>query len=228
MPPFFKKGHYILTTLKIVNVFATKDLADKARAISMVEMEKRDSLQAIAQKGIDEKKLLEYISKNNIKTVKAPLGTFVEITQEGTGNMIDTGVIVKVNYTGKTLEGKVFDSNTDPAKGHVEPLLVNMTNINNPAFGMPVITGMKEGLSLLKKGSKAKLYIPSTLGYGKTGSGADIGPNSILIFDIEVLDVLNQIQALAEFEEKNKKMQEVQKRYMDSVQKLKPDSSGKK
>ncbi len=228
MPPFFQKGHYIMTTLKIVNVFTTREQADKARALAMVEMEKRDSLQAIAQKSIDDKKLLDYITKNNIKTIKAPLGTYVEITQEGTGNNIDTGVIVKLNYTGKTLEGKVFDSNTDPAKGHVEPLIVNLTNTNNPDFGMSVIPGMKEGLTLLKKGSKGRFYIPSTLGYGKNGSGADITPNSVLIFDIEVLDVMDQKQALVAAEEKNKKMQEMQKKYLDSIQKLKPDTTNKK
>ncbi len=228
MPPFFKKGHFIITTLKIVDVFKNKEQADNARAISMVEMEKRDSLQAIAQKEIDEKKLQDYIKKNNIKTVKAPLGTYVEITQEGTGNNIDTGVVVKINYTGKTLEGTVFDSNTDPAKGHVEPLIVNLTNTNNPAFGNPVIPGMKEGLMLLKKGSKGRLYIPSTLGYGKNGSGADIKPNSILVFDIDVLDVMDQKQALAAAAEKNKEIEKMQKMYMDSMQKIKPDASNKK
>jgi FKBP-type peptidyl-prolyl cis-trans isomerase len=51
-----------------------------------------------------------------------------------------------------------------------------------------VIPGWDEGLMLLKKGSKAKLIIPSPLGYGESGAGAMIPPNSILVFDVEVTD----------------------------------------
>lgn len=226
MPPFFKKKHYILTTLKIVNVFANRKQADEARAIAMVEIEKRDSIQVIAQKAIDEKKLQEYFAKNNIKTVKAPLGTYVEIIQPGTGTKIDTSVVVKTNYTGKTLDGIIFDSNTDPTKGNREPLNVNLTN--NPALGLNVITGWKDGLTMLSKGAKARFFIPSGLAYGTAGSGPDIAPNSVLMFDIDVVDVLNKSQALAATEIQNKKMQEMQKRYMDSMQKLRPDTSNKK
>lgn len=220
MPPFFKKGHYVLTTLKIVDIFTTKEKADKARETAMEEMKKRDSIDAIAQNVKDEKILADHFAKNNIKAVKAPMGTYVEITQPGTGNNVDTSVVVKVNYTGKTLDGKVFDSNTDPSKGHVEPLNVNMTN--NPALGINVITGWKDGLTMLNKGAKAKFYIPSSIAYGKQGAGADIAPNTVLMFEIEVLDLLTKAQAQAAEQEKNKKMQEMQKRYMDSMQKNNP------
>ena len=226
MPPFFQKRHYILTTLKIVNVFTTKEQADNARAISMVEIQKRDSIKAIVQRDTDEKILQNYFKKNNIKTVKAPMGTYVEIIQEGTGNNIDTTVVVKTNYTGKTLAGIIFDSNTDPSKGHVEPLNVNLTN--NPALGINVISGWKDGMMLLKKNSKARFYIPSSLAYGTSGAGADIAPNAVLIFDIEVLDVLNKTQALAAAEEKNKKSQEMQKHYIDSISQKNGDTLKRK
>lgn len=226
MPPFFKKGHYILTSLKIVNIFTSKKEADSARAAAMVEMKKKDSIDAIAQKATDDKILTDYFAKHNIKAVKTPLGAYVDISEPGTGNTIDTTVVVKTNYTGKTLDGKIFDSNTDPSKGHVEPLNVNMTN--DPTLGNPVIPGWKDGLTMLKKGAKAKLYVPSTLAYGKQGAGADIAPNSVLMFDIEVLDVLDKTQAQAATAAQNKKMQDMQKHYMDSVQKLKPDTTKKR
>jgi len=227
MPPFFKKGHYILTTLKIVNIFTKKEDADNAKTKALAEMKVKDSIAGIAQRATDDKILADYFAKNNIKAQKSPLGTYVEIIQPGTGANIDTSVVVKVNYTGRTLDGKVFDSNTDPSKGHVEPLVANLTN--NPSLGNPVITGMKDGFTLLNKGAKAKLYIPSGLGYGKEGAGGDIGPNSVLIFDVEILDVLNKDQAKATADEQRKKMQEMQKHYMDSLQNLKKlDSNSRK
>ncbi|MEP7163694.1 MAG: FKBP-type peptidyl-prolyl cis-trans isomerase [Ferruginibacter sp.] len=225
MPPFFKKGHYVLTTLKIVNVYKTKAEADKARAGAMVEMKKKDSLDVIAQASKDEKLLADYFEKNNIKPIKAPMGTYVVIIEPGAGINIDSNVVVKTNYTGRTLDGKMFDSNTDPSKGHLEPLNVNLTS--NPALGNSVVPGWKDGLSLLKKGAKAKFYIPSALGFGKQGAGADIPPNAVLVFDIEVLDVLDKTRALAAEAEQNKKMEEMQKKYMDSLQKNNPGTPKK-
>lgn len=119
------------------------------------------------------------------------------------------------------MDGHIFDSNTDPAKGPVHPLIVNMTS--DPSLGVTVIKGWTDGMTLLNKGAKAKFYIPSSLGYGAQGAGADIAPNSILIFDIEVADVLNKAQAKIAAEEQNKQMQAMQKHYMDSVQKLQPN-----
>ena len=226
MPPFIKKGHMLLTTVKLVNIFKSKSEADSARNAYIAEQGKKDSINAIAQLVKDDKILSDYIAKNNIKAVKTANGTYVEIIQPGTGNMIDTSVVVKTNYTGRTIDGKMFDSNTDPSKGHVMPFNVNMTN--NPALGQPVIKGWTDGLKLLNKGAKAKFYIPSTLGYGAQGAGEDIAPNSVLLFDIEVLDVLNKEQALADIQVQNKKMQEMQKRYMDSVSNLQKAAEAKK
>lgn len=221
MPPFFKKGHYLLTTIKILNIFTSKEQADSARAASMAAKEKKDSLQGIVQLGKDDNILKDYFTKNHISNVKkAEKGTYVEILQPGTGNNIDTANVVKINYTGRTLDGKVFDSNTDPSKPErMKPLKVNVTGIPNPAFGTPVILGWTDGLKLLNKGAKAKFYIPSSLAYGPEGPGGPIGPNAILIFDIEVVDVLTKDQAIAENAVEAKKMQELQKHYMDSVSK---------
>jgi ABC-type transport system substrate-binding protein len=90
---------------------------------------------------------------------------------------------------------------------------------NNQMLGSGVIKGWTDGMTLLNKGAKAKFYIPSSLAYGAQGAGADIGPNEILVFDIEVLDILNQTQAMADMEATQKRMQEMQQRMMDSMQK---------
>ncbi len=225
MPPFFKKGNYLITTVKLLNVFKTREQADSARTAEAALMMQRDSINNIAIMAKDDKTLTEYFAKNNIKTVKGALGTYVEIIQPGTGPNIDTSVVVKTNYTGKTMDGKMFDSNTDPSKGHVEPFSVNMTN--DMSLGQGVIRGWTDGMKLLNKGAKAKFYIPSPLAYGKQQMGEDIKPNSILVFDIEILDVLNKDQARTEANERVRIMKEKQKRYRDSIAKAQPDTSAK-
>ena len=175
----------------------------------------------------DDKAIQDYLKKNNISNAtKAALGTYVQIIQAGTGAQLDTSVVVKVNYTGKTLDGKVFDSNTDPSKGHVEPFLVNLTN--DKSLGSPVINGWYDGLKMLSKGAKAKFFIPSTLAYGKQGAGADIKPNSILMFDIDVVDVLSKEQAKGEAEKVQKERMAKQKKFLDSMRNAMPDSVKKK
>lgn len=226
MPPFFKKGHYLITTVRLINIFKTKDQADSARQAEMTLARNRDSLNSIATMVKDDKAIAAYLTKNNIKAVKAPQGTYVEIIQPGTGPNADTSVVVKTNYTGKTMEGKMFDSNVDPSKGHVEPFNVNMTN--DMSLGSSVIKGWTDGLQLLNKGAKAKFYIPSPLAYGAQRVGEDIPANAILIFDIEVVDILSKEQAKKEIEDRVKLMKEKRKQRQDSIAKLKTDTTSKK
>ena len=222
--PFMKKGEFITQSYKIVKAFATQAEADKAREALIPAAEAKAKAKSEEQIKKDDKVLTDYFAKNNIKATKAPQGTYVEIITPGTGANIDTTVVAKVNYSGKVLNGsEAFDSNTDPSKGPSQPFPVNMTN--DPSLGQRVISGWYDGLSLLNKGAKAKLYIPSSLGYGAQGAGEKIPANSILVFDIEVLDIMNKAQAKASAAEQMAKMQAMQKRYMDSMQKANPQPS---
>ncbi|RYG53688.1 MAG: hypothetical protein EOO01_03675, partial [Chitinophagaceae bacterium] len=206
MPPFIKKGHYLVTTIKLLNIYKNEAQADSARQVAMTKALEIQNKKDEEQVKIDEQKLQDYFKKNNISPKKSPLGMYVEIQQEGTGNVLDTSTVAEVNYTGRTLDGKVFDSNTDPSFKHPEPLYVNLTN--DPSLGQGVITGWKDGLLMMKKGSRGKFYVPSNLAYGSRGAGNDIPPYSVLIFDIEVTDVLNREQAKARMEEDMKKRRE--------------------
>lgn len=226
LPAFVKKGQYLVTTVKLMNIFTTKEQADSAYKAEMVFTEARMKKKAEEQLKLDDKTLTDYFAKNNIKVQKSPEGAYVEMISEGVGPLIDTNVIVKTNYTGKTMDGKTFDSNTDPTFNHPEPLNVNMTNDMN--LGNPVIKGWTDGLKLLKKGSKAKFYIPSSLAYGPQPPGPEIPANANLVFDIEVVDLLNKEQAKVELEVQRKKMMEMQKRYMDSISKAQADTAAKK
>ncbi len=225
-PAPFKKGQYFVSYYKIVNVYSERTQADSAmkvqNGIAEAKMKKKEEQQLVA----DEKAINEYLAKNNIKATKAPLGTYVEITTPGSGPNIDTTVAVTVNYTGKTLAGKPFDSNTDPAFKHVEPFVVQM-------WTPGVIKGWLDGLTLFSKGAKGRLFIPSSLGYGAKGAGQDIAPNTILVFDIEVTDTKPKAVAVAEQEALQKKQEKeyeaMQKKFNDSVtQAMKKDSLAKK
>ncbi len=219
--PFMKKGEFVYQSYKVTNAYATQAEADKARDEAMkkaqVIMDRKEKEQLVK----DDKTISDYLKKNNITATKAPMGTYVQIIEPGAGPNIDTTVVARVNYTGKTMAGKMFDSNTDPSKGHVEPYDVNMTN--DPSLG-GVIKGWSDALPLLKKGSKAKIYIPSSLAYGKQGAGQDIGPDEILVFDIDVLDFITVAQAKQNMEAKRKQMEAMQKAYMDSVRKANPNA----
>ena len=83
---------------------------------------------------------------------------------------------VKVHYTGKLLDGTTFDSSVDRG----EP-------VEFPLNG--VIPGWTEGLQLMNKGAKYKLYIPANLAYADRGAGNAIGPNETLIFEVELLEI---------------------------------------
>ena len=217
MPPFIKKGHMLVTTVKLINFFTTKEEADKVRSAEMAQAEIKQKAKDALTILEDEKTLNTYFAKNNIKAVKAPLGTYVEMIKSGSGSNVDTNVVVKTNYTGRILNGtKAFDSNTDSAFSHVEPFLVNMTK--DQTLGGGVIPGWNDGLTLLNKGSKAKFYIPSALAYGSRGMGQDIPANSILVFDIEVVDILNRQQAGLVVAEQRKKMEAMQQMQMQMQQ----------
>jgi FKBP-type peptidyl-prolyl cis-trans isomerase FkpA len=223
MPPFMKKGQFVYTNIKIVNIYKTQAEADSARKLSMVAAEAIGKAKAEALVKEDDKTIAAYLAKNNIKAVKTTNGVYVETTQAGAGAVLDSTVFVKINYTGKTLDGKMFDSNTDPSKGHLEPLTVNLTN--DMSLGNGVIPGMSEALRTVQKGAKGKMFIPSGLGYGARGAGADIPANANLVFEFEVLETLTKAQVVADNAAQQAKMKAMQKKYMDSVAKANPKAA---
>lgn len=130
----------------------------------------------------DEKAIKAYFTKNNIKAIKHASGLYYKINKAGTGDTARAGQKVTVNYTGKTLDGKSFDSNVDTTFKHVEPFSFTLGQGQ-------VIAGWDVGVGLLKKGSKATLYIPSPMAYGDKSPSPAIPANSVLMFDVEVTDI---------------------------------------
>ena len=108
---------------------------------------------------------------------KLPSGVIVKVTQEGTGAQPVASDTVKVHYEGKLTGGKVFDSSIKRG----EP-------VEFPLAG--VIPCWSEGVQQMKVGSKAQLTCPSDLAYGPQGNPPTIPGNSVLVFDVELLDIV--------------------------------------
>ena len=106
----------------------------------------------------------------------------MEVIKPGDGNMIDSGNVVSVNYTGVSFSGKKFDSNVDTAFRHVEPM-------SFPVGMGQMIKGFDEAMRFLSLNAEAKVYIPSMLAYGPRPMSPDIKPYEHLIFDIKVVGV---------------------------------------
>jgi FKBP-type peptidyl-prolyl cis-trans isomerase FklB len=104
-------------------------------------------------------------------------GLQYKVLKEGSGPSPKATDTVKVNYRGTTIDGTEFDSSYK--RGEAATFPVNR-----------VIKGWTEALQLMKPGSKYQLFVPAELAYGERGAGADIGPNSTLLFEVELVGIV--------------------------------------
>ncbi|MEN9338983.1 MAG: hypothetical protein RIQ62_295 [Bacteroidota bacterium] len=165
LPPFIKKGDKLAYTVKIVSVS------------SAAEYQKKQQEADEQQKVTDDKLIQDYIAANHIQAQKTPSGIYYTIQKAGNGKHPIATDKVKVQYKGSLMDGKVFDSSYE--KGEPVEFALNQ-----------VIPGWTEGIQLFEEGGKGQLIIPSPLAYGKNPPpGSGIEPNSVLIFDIELLKI---------------------------------------
>ena len=118
--------------------------------------------------------LAENKKKPGVITTKS--GLQYKIIKKGTGPMPKPTDKVKVNYEGKFIDGKIFDSSAKQGQPAEFPV-------------GQIIPGWSEALQLMPVGSKYELYIPSNIAYGEQGRPPVIGPNALLIFQVELLDI---------------------------------------
>lgn len=139
------------------------------------EAEFAKKIEALANENLAKEKafLARNAKKSGIKTTAS--GLQYEVLKQGNGKTPTAKDTVKVHYEGRLLDGTIFDSSYKRG----EPMSFPLSQ---------VIKGWTEGLQLMKTGSKYRLYVPSELGYGEAGN-TDIEPNSLLIFDVELLEV---------------------------------------
>lgn len=158
------KMTYDEAKLEIKNFFEAMEAEQQAAAAKMGEVNEAAG-----------KKFLEENGKR-VEVNVTPSGLQYEVLQEGTGKQPVATDSVTVHYTGKLIDGTVFDSSVERGA----PATFGVTQ---------VIPGWVEALQLMKEGAKWRLFIPSQLAYGPNGAGNIIGPNSTLIFDVELIKV---------------------------------------
>lgn len=149
--------------------------AAQAKAQDKANAEKAQSPEAVQSKMSAEAAIADLTANNpDAKTTESGLVYVIE--EAGTAPTPDANATVVVNYTGKHLNGEIFDS----SEGR-----------GSATFNLQgVVPGFREGLMLLGKGGKATLYIPGELAYGVNGMPqAGIAPNEMLVFDVELLDI---------------------------------------
>lgn len=168
---------------------------EQARAIQNEIVAKQNEKAMLAeaeQLAKDTILIVNYLKEKSVVAQKTPSGLRYVITKSGKGDNAATGQVVSVNYTGFLLDGTCFDSSVES--------IARANNVFNEGrkpyvplevtLGyQQVIPGWEEALGLMNKGSKMTVYIPSTLAYGAQGRGATIPQNSILKFEMEMVDI---------------------------------------
>ncbi|MGN6639951.1 MAG: FKBP-type peptidyl-prolyl cis-trans isomerase [Mucilaginibacter sp.] len=134
---------------------------------------KKDNYDPVKQAASDDAAIQAYIKAHNITATKDSSGLYYEVVTPGTGNYPNINSTVTVNYTGKLLNGTVFDSATS-----YQTLLSN------------VVKGWQIGIPHINTGGRILLLIPSALGYGNQAEGS-IPKNSVLVFTIDLLGFSN-------------------------------------
>jgi FKBP-type peptidyl-prolyl cis-trans isomerase FkpA len=186
LPPFIPKGSELLFTVKL----------EKVQSREEVEQEFRQQQEA-AIKAAEERKdkepaeIQDYVTKNNISAKPTASGIYVMVNTPGTGKQAANGNTVVVNYTGRLLDGKVFDTSLEAAAKQAN--VYNKDRKYEPfEFKLgenSVIPGWEEAIRTMKVGGKSTFIIPSAMAYGPQGAGTVIPPYSPLVFEVELIAI---------------------------------------
>ncbi len=170
MPPMYEKGkgmkfYYEINLQDIV----TKDEFAAEQANYEAEMEKARTAEP--------ELIANYVKENNIKVQPNADGLYVIVKKQGKGTKVAVGRQVAIHYTGRLIDGTMFDSSVGN-----EPLSYVVGQ-------MGLIRGWEEGVMGQPEGTQLQLIIPSAMGYGSQGAGQMIPPYSTLIFDLDIVSV---------------------------------------
>lgn len=172
-------GKYVIYSIK-VDKFYTEE-----------ELQQENTIKAAEAKETEKEAIAGYLQENNLNAQPTESGLYFIETKKGTGKPAKKGQTVKVNYIGKRLDGKLFDTNIEkiakendmymPQRPY-EPMAVS-------AGTGQMIRGFDEALTMMPKGSKAILIIPFELGYGNRAVSEDIPSYSTLVFEVEMVEI---------------------------------------
>ena len=162
-PPYAVDSQYMQYVVKIVDHVTKEELEAEIQE----------------QRNADQLLIEAHIKEKGYTTIKTASGLHYTVLEEGNRPRPLPNQTVEVHYTGKLLDGTIFDSSYDRNQPIAFPLGQGR-----------VIKGWDEGIALLNVGSKAIFFIPSELAYGTKGAaGGKIPPNAVLIFEVELVDV---------------------------------------
>lgn len=170
MPPMYEqgKGMKFYYEINLQDIVTKEEFAEEqANYQTQMEQVRQQEPELIAN----------YVKENNIKAQPTAEGLYIIVKKAGKGTKVAVGRQVAMHYTGRLLDGTVFDSSIGK-----EPLSYVVGQ-------MGLIRGWEEGVMGQPEGTQLQLIIPSAMGYGSQGAGQQIPPYSPLVFDIEILSV---------------------------------------
>ena len=193
-----KKLIFLLLGMTIAfNAFSQNKTVNPRKLTKRLEAEKIES--PATQAEIDKNLILQYAIDSLLDVQSTPSGIYYVIEKEGNGQAHpDMNSKIKAHYHGTLLDGTIFDSSVDRG----QPFTFQLGQ---------VIKGWQQAIPILTKGGKGKFIIPSGLAYGTQGAGEKIGPNSVLVFDIELIDFFDKNEYLKKQAEQKKKQAEIDK-----------------
>jgi FKBP-type peptidyl-prolyl cis-trans isomerase len=173
VPPFFKENEYAYYKVEITKAQSMEEFQKEQDSIRKEQIRISDSLQMVE---LD--RVMEYLKANQISNIPFDEIYYKKLSS-GSGEKPQANDQVKVHYTGKFLDGKVFDSSVQ----RNEPISFTIGKGQ-------MIKGFEIGVKLMQKGEKAVIVIPSALAYGGRQRG-EIPPYSPLVFELELVDIIS-------------------------------------
>ena len=184
MPPNYKRGvnQMFYYEIALADIVSVEDL----------QREQTNLEEETAKMKEEEPTLLaQYIQDNNITVKPTASGLYIVVKKKGNGPKVSKGKTVSIDYTGRLLDGTIFDSSRE-----ADAREAGKYNANRPyepltyqVGAFPLIPGWDEGVDGQPEGTELTLIMPSKLGYGERGAGNDILPYSPLVFDLTIVSV---------------------------------------
>lgn len=168
-PPFLRPDSYLKYHFKILKTQNELEIKNDRDEVVFQQMK------------ADQKLMAPFIAKNYPKSKKKYSGLWYDIQVQGEGDFARENDVVAIRYEGRFLDGEVFASSDRDGRHFEFPV--------NQGFA---IKGLDEGIMLLKEGGKATFIIPSGLAFGPEGLGEVVGPNTVVVYDIELIEVVSR------------------------------------
>ena len=184
MPPLYKQaaGQMFYYEISLSDIVTVEEL----------QQEQANFAEETAQRKVDEPALLaQYIKDNNITVKPTASGLYIIVKKKGNGPKVAAGKTVAIDYTGRLLDGTIFDSSREDDAREAGKYIPDRPYepMTYKVGAQPLIKGWDEGVDGQPEGTELTLVMPSSLGYGERGAGLDILPYSPLVFDLTIVSV---------------------------------------